>query len=201
MPKHGLTKDAVLDAAEELIEAHGASHLTTGTLAKKLGIKPASLYNHITSTEELRQTLAERAAGRLSSALNRAIDGKMREDACFALADAYRTFVHNSPGLYHLILMIPISGMGMTDGLSGVISAVFGALDGFTLTEGERTHWQRMLRTVMHGFSTQELWGFFSHGDADRDETYRLAVKTVTDSILSAERGNTTPKEDTTPHD
>ena len=201
MPKHGLTKEAVLDAAEALIEAHGVSHLTTGTLAKSLGIKPASLYNHITSTEQLRQMLAQRASDKLAAALSQAINGKTREDACFALADAYRTFVHDSPGLYHLILMIPISGMEITDGLSGVIRAVFDALDGFHITEGEKAHWQRILRTVMHGFSTQELWGYFSHSNADRNETYRLAVKTVTDGILSAECGNTFPKEDTKPHD
>ena len=192
MPKHGLTKETVLDAAEELIEAHGVSYLTTGTLAKKLGIKPASLYNHIESTEQLRCELAVRAVRMLSDALTAAIDERTREDACFALAGAYRTFVHRSPALYHLILMIPMTGNDtMTSALHDAIVPVFHALSGFRLTEEERNHWQRILRTVMHGFSTQELWGFFSHTNTDRDETYRLAVQAVINGILHTESEHT----------
>lgn len=202
MPKHGLTKETVLNAAEELIEQHGAPYLTTGTLAKRLGIKPASLYNHIESTEQLRCALAERAVCTLAKALDNALIERTREDACFALAEAYRTFVHQSPGLYHLILTIPMTGNGaLTEILPNVIDPVIRALDGFALTDGQKAHWQRILRSVMHGFSTQELWGFFSHGSTDRSETYRLAVQTVLDGILSAEQGNTLSKEDMETHD
>ncbi len=202
MPKHGLTKEAVLDAAEELIEQYSVPYLTTGTLAKKLGIKPASLYNHIESTEQLRCELAVRAVRMLSDTLTSAIDGRTREEACFALADAYRAFVRRSPGLYHLILMIPMTGNGvLTEILPSAIDPVIHALDGFSLTDGQKAEWQRILRAVMHGFSTQELWGFFSHGSADRGDTYRLAVQTVLDGILAAEKGNTTSKEDMEPHD
>ncbi len=192
MPKHGLTKEAVLDAAEALIEEHGIAHLTTGTLAKRLGIKPASLYNHIRSTEQIRCELAIRAIHTLSETLTCATKGKDRADACFALADAYRAFVRRSPGLYHLILTIPMTGNDtMTSALPNVIDPVFRVLDGFVLTEEERNHWQRILRTVMHGFSTQELWGFFSHTSTDRSDTYRLAVQTVLDGILQAESAHT----------
>ncbi len=191
MPKRGLTKESVLDTAEELVMQHGIEHLTTGTLAEKLGIKPASLYNHITGTDALRTELARRAILRLTACLTSAVNGSIREDAVYALADAYRAFVQKSPGMYQLILAIPMSGDGtLTAALPDMIRPIISLLDQFTLTEEEKNHWQRVLRTVMHGFSTQELWGYFSHSPADRDETYRLAVRTVLTGILNAEQNN-----------
>lgn len=191
MPKRGLTKESVLDAAEELVRLHGADHLTTGTLAAKLGIKPASLYNHIDSTDALKALLAMRAIRTLAEVLSAAVENHHREEAVYALADAYRAFVQKSPGLYHLILMIPMSGDDtLTAALPAAIRPFLTLLDGFTLTEEEKNHWQRVLRTVMHGFSTQELWGYFSHSNTDRDETYRLAVRTVLAGILNAEQNN-----------
>ena len=195
MPKRGLTKESVLDAAEVLIAEHGVDYLTTGTLAAKLSIRPASLYNHIRSTDGLRTELALRAIRRLSAALTAALNGRTREDAVFALADAYRLFVQTSPGLYQLILRIPMSGNGMlTAALPEMIRPIFSLLSQFDLTEEEKNHWQRVLRAVMHGFSTQELWGYFSHTPTDRDETYRLAVRTVLTGILSAEENNRNPQ-------
>lgn len=191
MPKRGLTKESVLDAAEELVTQYGADSLTTGALAAKLGIKPASLYNHMESTEELKIALAMRAIHALADALTAAAENRTREEAIYALADAYRTFVQNAPGLYQLILMTPMSGDGtLTAALPNMVRPIVSLLDQFTLTEEEKNHWQRVLRTVMHGFSTQELWGYFSHNTADRDESYRLAVRTVLTGILNAEQHN-----------
>ncbi len=193
MPKRGLTKESVLDAAEELVRLYGADRLTTGTLAEKLGIKPASLYNHITSTDTLKAELALRAIRALSEALTESIRGHSREEAIFALADAYRTFVQSAQGMYHLILMVPMSGDDtLTAALPDMIRPILTLLGQFTLTDEEKNHWQRVLRTVMHGFSTQELWGYFSHTPTDRDETYLLAVQTVLAGILNAEKQHQT---------
>lgn len=191
MPKRGLTKESVLDAAEELVTQYGADSLTTGALAAKLGIKPASLYNHMESTEALKTALAMRAIHGLADVLTAATENRTREEAVYALADAYRAFVQNAPGLYQLILMIPMSGDGtLTAALPNMIRPIVSLLDQFTLTGEEKNHWQRVLRTVMHGFSTQELWGYFNHCDADRSVSYRLAVRTVLTGILDAEQHN-----------
>ncbi len=188
MSKRGLTKKSVLDAAETLVTRHGAEYLTTVTLAKELGIKPASLYNHINGTEELRAQLALRAIHALSGTLSDAIETRTRDEAFFALADAYRAFAHRTPGLYHLILKIPMEGNDtLSAALPDIVTPIIRLLDGFSLSPEEKNHWQRILRTVMHGFSTQELCGFFSHSDTNRSETYRLAIATVLQGIKEAE--------------
>lgn len=201
MSKRGLTKETVLDAAEALVEQVGADRLTTGMLAEKLGIKPASLYNHMDSTDSLRAALAERAIRALSKELSAAVNGRSREDAFFSLANAYRAFAHRSPGMYHLILRVPMSGNDeVTTALPEIVHPVLRLFHDFDLSDTERTHFQRVLRTVMHGFSTQELCGFFNHSDESRDDTYRLAIRLVLNGILAAEathRSNTETRKDT----
>ena len=45
--RRGLDRKAVVDAAVELLNAGGTKSLTLNRLAKKLGVQPPSLYNHI----------------------------------------------------------------------------------------------------------------------------------------------------------
>ncbi len=201
--KKGLTRESVLDAAEELIKRGPPGCLTTGALAEKLGVKPASLYNHIRSTDELFTELGLRAIHALSRVLSASAKNVPREEAFFALANAYRDFAHNSPGQYFLILRIPMSGDGtLAEALPEMVKPILSLLDGFSLTAEEKNHWQRVLRSVMHGFSTEELCGYFAHSTADRDESYRLAISTVLAGILAAEAANashSSPKEETIP--
>ena len=189
--RKGLTKETILDAAEELLRQGPPGSLTTGALAEKLGIKPASLYNHIQSTDELFTELGLRAIRSLSRRLSASVENRSREDAVFALAQAYRAFAHESPALYFLILRIPMMRNGtLAEALPEFVRPILSLLDGFNLTDTEKNHWQRVLRSVMHGFSTEELCGYFSHSTADRDESYRLAIGTVLSGILAAEAAN-----------
>ena len=53
MPRQGLSQDVVLRAAVDLIEEGGLPHFSMGELARRLQVKPASLYNHVESLEQL----------------------------------------------------------------------------------------------------------------------------------------------------
>ena len=53
MPRKGLTKEAVIDASIQLIQQQGNGAFSLNELARVLDIRPASLYNHIESMQEL----------------------------------------------------------------------------------------------------------------------------------------------------
>ncbi len=204
MAKKGLTKESVLDAAETIVQEGGIHRLTTAALAEKLGVKPASLYNHINSTDEVISALGLRTIHALAEALTAATRTRHREEALYALAEAYRQFIRQYPHRYHLILRVPLSGDNtLTAVLSDIISPIIAGLSDFSLTEEQRQHWQRALRSTMHGFSMLELCGYFSHSTTDREESYRTAISAVVLGILSAEEQNRTqtthPKEEPFP--
>ena len=54
MPRVGLDREAVVEAAIALADRAGIEGLTIKSLAQKLGVQPPSLYNHVESLEALR---------------------------------------------------------------------------------------------------------------------------------------------------
>lgn len=49
----GLTRDAVLAAADELLAAHGADALTMRAVARRLDVAPNALYSHVANKDAL----------------------------------------------------------------------------------------------------------------------------------------------------
>lgn len=60
-PKAPLTRDAILDAALEVLDREGMDGLSMRKVAEELGTGAASLYWHVKNKEELLQLLFERA--------------------------------------------------------------------------------------------------------------------------------------------
>ncbi|MEU9130841.1 TetR/AcrR family transcriptional regulator C-terminal domain-containing protein [Kitasatospora sp. NPDC048540] len=54
-----LSREIIARAALEVTDEHGADGLTMRALADRLGVKAASLYNHVTGKDELLDALAE----------------------------------------------------------------------------------------------------------------------------------------------
>ena len=54
-PKVGLEINEILEAAGEIADVHGMREVTLANLAKKLNIRPPSLYNHFEGLGGLRK--------------------------------------------------------------------------------------------------------------------------------------------------
>ena len=71
MAGKGLNTDRIVEAAAELIAEKGFDRFSLRELADRLGVKTASLYNHISSLSELTSNIGqlafERMAGQLYS--------------------------------------------------------------------------------------------------------------------------------------
>jgi AcrR family transcriptional regulator len=64
-----LTREAVVAAAITLGERDGPGQLGVNAVARELGIKPPSLYNHVASGEALQQAVAIEGTRRLGDYL------------------------------------------------------------------------------------------------------------------------------------
>ena len=100
MPRRGLDRAAVVEAAAVLADAEGLEQLTLARLAHDLGIRTPSLYNHVEGLDGLRRELALLGLALLEARMARATVGKARVDAVLALAKTYRGFAHEHPALY-----------------------------------------------------------------------------------------------------
>ncbi len=189
MSRKGLTKELLVDAAVELIEEQGNHAFSLNELARKLGVKTASLYNHIDNMEDLIGAVGVSVAKMIKQSELDAIKGKSRDEALFALCNAYRMFALKHVDLYKVIMGMQKDKNAFTEASCGeMIEPIMLVLSDYNITESDKMHWQRILRAIMHGFITHEYAGGFRHFPVEYSKTYQLAIETVILGLSRAEK-------------
>ena len=165
MPRAGLGKDAVVEAAAALLNTEGAEALTLNRLAQELGVKTPSLYNHIDGLPGLYRELALLNARTLGERFMQAAIGKSGPAALIAVAAAYRAYIKESPGVY----LASLRSSGTQQPVDAELSAAeedslrvtVAVVASFGLTGEDALHAVRGLRSLVHGFATLEIAGGF----------------------------------------
>ena len=178
MARQGLTHADIIDAAIKMIESEGLHSFSLRELASRLHIKAASLYNHIRSSDELHTEIGYYAISELKKAQLAAIAGKERSEAIESLADAYYRFGKERPEIYKVILSLPmVKNDAIHKAGFDIVEPIMTVLSGYRLTEGQKMHLQRVFRSIMHGFISQEEAGCFRQYSVDVEESYKMAVR------------------------
>lgn len=189
MPRSGLNRTRIVQAAAEYIDKHGINEFSLRALADVLNIKTASLYNHIDSMEDLLVAVCAYTLQWQYETEQEAIGDKQGAAAIYALSAAYRRFAQQHIELYRLVMRTaPMCGDKLNKSAECIIAPFFRVIDGSTLSDSEKIHWERTLRAIIHGFVSQEDAGFFSHLDADAEESFAAAVRCYIDGLEQAER-------------
>lgn len=187
MPRQGLTRETVIRTAIEMIDSKGVASFSMVALAKALHVKTASLYNHIESLEALYSAVALSAIAQMVQAEETAVAGKSGDAALWSLASAYRGFAREHYHLYRFILAaLGQDNPELEQAAAAVIQPILRILSGYGLCREQQVHWQRILRSVMHGFVAHETAGGFSHFPIGSDESYRLAIQWITAAVAAA---------------
>lgn len=201
MSRRGITYSEIMEKAQELVEEVGYGQFSLRELAAKLGVKPASLYNHIDGVEEINTSVAIEVAKRLNRTLDMAIkealncegntdckgstgkggigNGDTGKDRAFmAAAYAYRDFAEKNSQLYEALINMPRSDNDK------ILSAAFYSFEpmrelikSYGLGDRETINFIRGLRSVMHGFVELCNSGFMLKGNVSRDESYEAIIR------------------------
>ncbi len=179
----GLDRDAVVQAAVELLDSEGAGTLSLGRVADRLGVQTPSLSNHVEGMPGLLRQLALRNARGMAACMGDAAMGRSGPEAVLAVAEAYRAYIKQHAGLY--MASLRASGAQVQDGSSPdaelaeaesrVVRIVLAVLASFGLSGEDAIHAVRGLRSVVHGFATLEVAGGFGL-PLDCDESFRRLV-------------------------
>ncbi len=185
----GLTHNAVMETALKLADKMSPEPLTLNALADKLNIQKPSLYHYVDGLPGLQRELALTGTRELRDVLLHAGMGKAGDDAVFAIADAFRAFIHAHPGVYALMMRAsrnrkPIDKeLGAAEG--EIVELVVAALRAYQLSEEDKLHAVRGLRSFVHGFATLENAGGFGLA-LDLDESFRRLTQTFIQGIRAA---------------
>lgn len=107
MPRTGLSYKLILDTAYHLVEKKGFDNFSMRDLAKELGIKAPSLYNHFSGIQQLQQELALKIEQELYWQSIQAMEKLSRDDMIRALAHTQLKYARKHPQLYQVILSLP----------------------------------------------------------------------------------------------
>jgi AcrR family transcriptional regulator len=189
VPRAGLNRAAVVEAAGALADEGGLEGLSLVDLAGRLGVRKPSLYNHVAGIGDLRRELALAGLRELGRSLSRAAAGKAGDEGLFALAGAYRIFVKHRPGLYEAtVRSYRVSypdDVELGTAEEEALEPVLAVLASCGIREGEEAiHAARGLRSVAHGFVTLEVAGGFGMS-VDQNESFRRLVRAFADGLRS----------------
>ncbi|MFB6990478.1 TetR/AcrR family transcriptional regulator [Streptomyces sp. NPDC056178] len=166
MARAGLTADRVTIAGAELADEIGLDRVTMSQVARRLGVKDASLYTHVRSLEDLRGRIALLAADEKTIRIAEATVGRAGKEALVAFANAWREYAHQHPGRYMATqtpVQIDPELAARAPGPRRAIELTYGMLRGYGLVEPDLTDAVRLLRSTFHGFVALEAAGGFAH--------------------------------------
>ncbi|MBM6722002.1 MULTISPECIES: TetR/AcrR family transcriptional regulator [Oscillospiraceae] len=191
MSAKGLTKDLILAEAVACMESTGQPVVSLHEVARRLGVKTPSLYNHIKNTKELRYEIFQYAIGQFVANQRAATANKRKDEAVRAFAEAYHTFATENKGLYRLIMSIPSEEDERAKEVAiPLLETVVEILTDYGLTEESVAHWQRVFRAILHGFISEEDLGYFYYYKSiDLKKSRDIAVQCFLDG-LHAELGD-----------
>jgi AcrR family transcriptional regulator len=162
MPRAGITSDRLVAAAADLADEVGFENVTVSALARRFGVKDASLYSHVKNVQDLRTRLALHAGAEMIDEIAEAVAGRAGKDALAAFAGAYRAYALRHPGRY-AATQIPVDQALIADtpALRRTAEITYGVLRAYGLDEPDLTDAVRLLRSTFHGYCALEAGGGF----------------------------------------
>jgi AcrR family transcriptional regulator len=187
MPRRpGLDRRVLVGEAAALADARGLESVTLANLAERLNVRVPSLYNHIESADELQHQLSLFALQALSDAIARAAIGKNGAPGLLAIANAYRAFAKDHPGLYLATLRAARPEDEAMQAISaGMLDVVRAVMTPFDLAGDPLIHAMRGFRSAVHGFVSLEAAGGFGFKQST-DESFRFIVLLLISGLSAA---------------
>lgn len=179
----GLTARSLTAAAAELADEVGLEQVTVSELARRVGVKPASLYSHLDGSQDLRGRISVLALTEIGDRLALALAGRSRRVALDALVTVMRDYAREHPGRWQAT-QVPITAPE-----AGPVGARVGALmlavmEGYGLPETEQTHAVRVVGASIDGFVRLQTIGSLDHRTPDPEESWTR----MTDALDTALR-------------
>lgn len=159
-----LTQADILQAAIAVIQAEGAAALGVNRVARQLGIRPPSLYNHVQGNEALFRLVALEGWRRFLDYAQRDLVGATSSrEMLRAMAYSYRQCAHDNPELLEIVANHSLSSSD--DDFMAVLRAILQfytqSLHPLGLSADEVVHAARMLNAAFFGFAQADKAGLF----------------------------------------
>jgi len=161
-----LSRDVIVNAALTFLDREGWDALTINALATQLGTKGPSLYNHVSSLDDLRRTVRMRVIDDILQMLSTVGTGRTRDDAVMTMASAYRSYARHHPGRYSAFTRMPLGGDDpeYTAASHAAAAPVIDVLASYGLVGEDAFYAALEFWAALHGFVLLEMTGVMDSG-------------------------------------
>lgn len=176
MARAQLSIDIVIDTAATIADKEGLDAVSLTRVANEVGTTQPALYRYVDSYDGLIRALGLRGRQVLADRLDQASAEFNGHSAIRAMGYAWRSVVRDHPGLYAATDRYPCAGDAELEAaVDGVVAVLSQALRDYSLSEDQRVHAGRALRSAFHGFSTLEVGDGHPHNQ-DLDDSFDSLV-------------------------
>jgi AcrR family transcriptional regulator len=177
VPRQGLDRARVVEAAAALADAEGLEAVTLARVAADLGVRPPSLYVHVAGLDALRRGIALLGLRELAAAMREAAVGRSREEALVAVARAYRAYALAHPGRYAATVRAPDpADTELATAAGEAVEVLAAVLRGWGIKGTDGIHAVRGIRAALHGFADVERAGGFALATSVEESFDRLVA-------------------------
>ena len=128
---HGALRQALLDAALEILTEDGLDAMSLRAIARRAGVSQAAPYSHFKNRDEILAGVAQLGFERLSRDLRRAErGGRNTGDSLKAQGVAYIRFAAKNPDLYRLMFSSEARNSNGVEGLAETAADSYGVISG-----------------------------------------------------------------------
>lgn len=184
-PRAGLTTETVVMTAMNIVDSEGMENLTLLRVAKELGVKSPSLYEHVKGMDGLTRKLRLKGLELMKQQFQVALVGVSGDSAVRNLADSFRLFVKTHPSLYDLTIRSEVTDDAeIRNAATDILDLIFTVLNDYRLSERNLVHAARYLRSTVHGFATLEKSGGFGM-DINTDDSFEIVKEMIVSNMKS----------------
>lgn len=174
-----LSRERIVAAALDLVDAEGLAALSTRRLAAVLGVSGPSLYNHFATKEQLLDAVVDEVVGEVDLSMWESVDTGGWAAPVTAWARSYRAALVAHPNLVPVLA----HGPGRRANSLRLADAVFGGLVDAGWPRGDATRIGALMRYFVYGSAL----GSFAGGFVDDQEIYAAEYPHLGQAHLLAE--------------
>lgn len=172
------SRDAITAAARAILEEDGLEAVSMQAVAARVGVRPPSLYKHVTDRTALIRSVSVAVTSDLADVLHVPQPSDDPGDDLRAIAGGYRAFVHANPAGYALLFTPPSSGLLPDQTTLAALGTPIVAVTRRLVGEEGALDAARTFVAWAHGFTSLELAGGFRLG-GDVDAAYGRGIELI----------------------
>ncbi len=188
MSKNILSDELIIETSAVIANKIGLDNLSLKIISKELNIKSPSLYNHISSLEEIKQRLMIYGWKQIEEKMIDSAVGVSGYEALKNMCYAFYDYAINNKGIFTAMLWYnKYESTDKVKATTRLFNMIFKVMKSLDISEVNINHIIRTLRSFLEGFSLLVNNNSFGNPISIK-ESFDLSIEIIMNGIKSLER-------------